>query len=151
MSGLCECGSSETVKHIFLECRKYRTERRILFDRLLGVEAFSVFSLFGHCENHKLISKAIPEHRTVCKNRVRHRTCGGQYYAKQRLNCRNSIRRRRKRRRRRRRRAFCAVSAKCHPTAPRLAEINATEDWTHYRTVAWDGPEFIKYIKFGFC
>ena len=48
VSGLCECGSSETVKHIFLECRKYRTERRILFDRLLGVEAFSVFSLFGH-------------------------------------------------------------------------------------------------------
>ena len=53
MSGLCECRSSEAVKHIFLECRKYGTERRILFDRLLGpgVEAFSVFSLIGHCEN----------------------------------------------------------------------------------------------------
>ena len=44
----------------FLECRKYKTERQTFFDRLLGlgVQPFSVFSLFGHCENHKLTSKA---------------------------------------------------------------------------------------------
>ena len=45
----------------YIECRKYWTERDLLFDRQLGleVEAFSVCSLFGHYENHKLISKAI--------------------------------------------------------------------------------------------
>ena len=61
MSGLCDCGSSETGKHIFLECRKYRTERHALFGRLLGlgVQAFSFFSLFGHSENHKLITRAV--------------------------------------------------------------------------------------------
>ena len=48
VSGLCECGSPETVKHVFLECKKYRTERQTLFDRMLGLgaQAFSVFSLF---------------------------------------------------------------------------------------------------------
>ena len=56
MSGLCECGSSETLKHVFLECRTYRTERHALFDRLLGL-GVQAFSLFGHCENHKLISE----------------------------------------------------------------------------------------------
>ena len=63
VSGLCECGSCETVKHVFLECRKYRTEKHALFGRLLvlglGGQAFSVFSLFGHCDNHKLISRAV--------------------------------------------------------------------------------------------
>ena len=70
VSGLCECGSSETVKHVFLECRKYSTERHALFGRLsvlgLGGQAFSVCSLFGHCDNHKLISGAVLQflHRT---------------------------------------------------------------------------------------
>ena len=63
MSGLFECGTSETVKHVFLECRIYRTEKHALFGRLLvlglGGQAFSVFSLFGHCDNHKLISRAV--------------------------------------------------------------------------------------------
>lgn len=54
VSGLCECGSNETVKHVFLECKKYRVERKVLFVRLtgLGVEAFSISSLFGHSENN---------------------------------------------------------------------------------------------------
>ena len=56
MSGLCECGSPETAKHVFLECRKYRTERQTLFDRMLGLGV--QFSSFRHCENHKLNSKA---------------------------------------------------------------------------------------------
>lgn len=61
VSGLCECGSVETVGHVFLECRRYRTERNVLVNKLsgLGVEAFSVLSLFGHSDEHKLISKAV--------------------------------------------------------------------------------------------
>jgi hypothetical protein len=41
--------------------------------------------LFGH---HQLIFKAFLQWN-VCKNRVQHLTYGGQYYADQRLNCRN--------------------------------------------------------------
>ena len=60
VSGLCECGSCETVKHVFLECRKYRTERHALFGRMLVLGlGGQVFSLFGHCDNHKLISGAV--------------------------------------------------------------------------------------------
>ena len=50
VSGLCECEILETVKLVFLECRKYREERKVFFVRLtgLGVEAFSVAFFFGH-------------------------------------------------------------------------------------------------------
>ncbi len=51
----------ETVGHAFLKCRKYNVERKERFDNLaeLGVEVFSVSSLFGHSDEHKLISEAV--------------------------------------------------------------------------------------------
>ncbi len=51
----------ETVGQIFLECRKYNVERKECFDKLagLGVEGFSVTTLFGHSDKHKLISEAV--------------------------------------------------------------------------------------------
>lgn len=48
VSGLCECGSLEIVRHVFLECRRYRGEsrgeRKVFFNKLagIGVEVFSV-------------------------------------------------------------------------------------------------------------
>jgi len=62
VSCLCECWSLETVGYVFLEeCRKYRAERNIFFVQLAGlvVKVFSLLSLFGHSDEHKLISKAV--------------------------------------------------------------------------------------------
>ena len=60
-SGLCECGSPETVKHILLECSKYSVERRELFKTAsdLGLNSFSVKSLFSLHDNHQQIMAAI--------------------------------------------------------------------------------------------
>lgn len=60
-TGLCQCGRPETVKHVFLECNQYNTERCRLFIQLteLGVQLFSIHSLFGHSENHQLIARAV--------------------------------------------------------------------------------------------
>ena len=60
-SGLCECGSPETVKHILMECSKYSVERRELFKTAsdLGLNSFSVKSLFSLHDNHQQIMAAI--------------------------------------------------------------------------------------------
>ena len=60
-TGLCQCGQPETIKHVFLECSIFNPERRALFLRMaeLGVEVFSIFSLFGHSEKHQLITEAV--------------------------------------------------------------------------------------------
>jgi len=44
------------------------------------VKAFSVLSLFGHCDEHKLNSKAVLQflHDTGLYVRVQTLTCGGQ-------------------------------------------------------------------------
>ena len=54
-TGLCECGQPETVKHVFLQCSNYNAERQRLFISMseLGVSVLSLFSLFGHSENHQ--------------------------------------------------------------------------------------------------
>ena len=60
-TGLCRCGRPETVKHVFLECSRYNAERQRLFIQMaeLGVQVFSMSSLFGHCVNHQVISRAV--------------------------------------------------------------------------------------------
>ena len=60
-TGLCFCGRPETVKHVFLECSQYNAERQRLFIQMAeaGAQVFSISSLFGHCENHQSISRAV--------------------------------------------------------------------------------------------
>ncbi len=74
ISGLCECWNKETAGHVLLECRKYNVERKELFDKLaeLGVIVFSVSSLFGHSDKHKLISEAVLQflHNTGLYTRI---------------------------------------------------------------------------------
>lgn len=60
-TGLCECGRPETVKHILLECSLYCAERRDFFKILtdLGLDSFSIRTLFGSHNNHQQIETAI--------------------------------------------------------------------------------------------
>ena len=60
-TGLCECGHPETVKHVMLECSLYCAERRNLFKTLtdLGLESFSIRTIFGSHNNHQQIEAAI--------------------------------------------------------------------------------------------
>ena len=55
-------------------CGEYNAERQRLFISMaeLGVEVYSVFSLFGHSENHQKISKAVLQflHDTGLYNRI---------------------------------------------------------------------------------
>ena len=73
-TGLCQCGQLETVAHVFLECREYNAERQRLFISMakLGVEVYSVFSLFGHNKHHQMISKAVMQflHNTGLYERI---------------------------------------------------------------------------------
>ena len=56
-SGLCECGDREDVRHILMECRKYRRERVGLFDRVirLGQPVVSLRVLLGCGEKQREI------------------------------------------------------------------------------------------------
>lgn len=60
-TGLCDCGSPETVQHVLLSCNRYKVERSMLFKRLSGLNIFwfSIKSLFGHQENQQLIEEFI--------------------------------------------------------------------------------------------
>ena len=73
-TGLCQCGQAESVAHVFLVCENYNAERQRLFISMaeLGVEVYSVFSLFGHSENHQKISKAVLQflHETRLYERI---------------------------------------------------------------------------------
>jgi len=56
-----KASAAETVKHVFLACSRYNTERQRLGIQMaeIGVQVFSISSLFGHSEKHQLISKAV--------------------------------------------------------------------------------------------
>ena len=42
--GKCECGDSETVKHVLLQCKIYSKQRKTLF-RKLGTDGETVFNM----------------------------------------------------------------------------------------------------------
>ena len=60
-SGLCECGVEETVRHVLLECGRYKRERRVLYSHVLGLgePVVSLKVLLGYGEHQLEVGRAI--------------------------------------------------------------------------------------------
>ena len=75
LNGQCECGAPETVKHVFLQCSRYRKERETLYKSLteLGVSSFSLRSFLGlNNKNHQMIAGEVLQflHKTKLYPRI---------------------------------------------------------------------------------
>ena len=63
-NGLCECGTEETVQHVFMECPIYTTERRELFAALLdaGLPCISLRNILNPEEHQSAVIKAVMDY-----------------------------------------------------------------------------------------